>query len=271
MNKHILLIILALFSITTHAQNEHWESWLTKIKGKPGSILVDLSLKSKVGDSKFPFLVVTGPVSQRCGDNGIPDTKEIDSLEDMLGATGNYMLGVSPILLAGTFTYNCERLNYYYVKDTSNIRHAINRMYYRNFPNYNFILQMKSDPLWNAYTKFLYPNDTVQNMIENNKILTSLLNSGDSLKGDRTITIGASFASVAVRDSFKNAINSMGYKIEREGKLTQKNALNPEYITLTKIGPVKADSINNMTFEIKKYVNRFNGDYLQWQCSKPKD
>lgn len=119
--KYILaaLIIIGISpSYQALAQNEQWDTYMVKMGNMPASVLVDMSLLQTAPDKRFPYLVVTGPKTRNCDAHGLPGKEEIAALEDVLNATGNFLTGLTPKILSGTVTRNCQRLNYYYVKDT---------------------------------------------------------------------------------------------------------------------------------------------------------
>src|SRR6185369_11842314 len=101
-------------------------------------------LMATAPDKLLPFLVVTGPRANNCTNpSGMPGADEINTLEDILSATDDFLTGVTAKKLAGTFTYNCERLNYYYVRDTVAVRNAIARMYNKSFKGYKYTVKIK--------------------------------------------------------------------------------------------------------------------------------
>ena len=148
-------IIYTFLFTAAGAQNENWDTYMAKFDKLPGSVLVDLGLYETAPNKLYPNLVITGPLAQSCNGQGLPDKEEIDALENILDATGNFLTGVTPKILAGTLTYDCKRVNYYYVKDTIGIRNAIARMYNRNYKDYRYAITIRSDPEWKTYRTFL--------------------------------------------------------------------------------------------------------------------
>src|SRR5262249_50197216 len=150
------LLIVSLFIVfTASAQTEDWDTYMAKYGNKPGSVMVDMGLMAKAPDKRYPYLVITGPRAKRCNEDGMPANDEIQVMEEILSATGNFITGVTSKTLAGTFMYNCERLNYYYVKDTMGVRNAIRRMYDRSYTDYDYAINIKPDEGWTTYRTFL--------------------------------------------------------------------------------------------------------------------
>ncbi len=259
----IIIQLICCFLISpAYAQNEQWDTYMAKFGDKPGSVLVDMALLPDAPDRKYPNLVITGPRAHHCNNQGLPDREEIEQLEEILDATNNFLTGVTPKILVGTFTYNCERLNYYYVKDTTGIRNALRRMYDRGFRDYNYVIRISSDPGWITYRSFLYPNDETLNWMENDKIISKMLQHGDSLTTQRDITFDLSFRSDTDRRSFAALAISKGYKAE---KYTDPKTPSDAYgLTVSKYAFVKMDFLTSTTSELKSESRKHHGVYNGW-------
>jgi hypothetical protein len=263
--KYLFLLNVAacyLFCCPAFGQTEQWDTYMAKYDNKPGSVMVDMGLMASAPDRRYPNLVITGPVAHNCNSLGIPSKEEIEKLEEILSATGNFLTGVTAKVLAGTFTSNCQRLNYYYVKDTFGIRNALARMYNRSYRDYDYAIKIKPDPEWKTYSTFLYPDDASLNWMENDKIISRLINEGDSLKKPRDINFELYFKSDTDRKRFATYETGKGYK---EGRMTESRKAPVTYaIIISKFGPVKMDEINKMTAELKADVQKYHGVYAGW-------
>lgn len=240
---------------------EQWDTYMAKFGDKPGSVLVNMGYKDYAPDHRYPYLVITGPQAHNCNKQGLPDKEEIDMLEEILEATNNFITGVTAKVLVGTFTYNCERLNYYYVKDTVGIRNAIMRLYNRNYKNYNYAINMKADAGWGTYSSFLYPDKKTLIWMDNDKIITTMLAGGDDLNRPRNINFDLYFKTDTGRISFSEFVRSKGYKT------TTKESDNHNYpyeLIVTKNGLAKMENVNTMTEELKAELTKYNSFYNGW-------
>jgi hypothetical protein len=241
---------------------------MAKFGNKPGSVLVDMSLIEKAPDKNLPFLIITGPRGQNCNKQGIPSKEEIDKLEEILSATDDFLTGVTAKTLAGTFTYNCERLNYYYVKDTLAVRSAITRLYNRSYKNYDYVLKIKHDPEWSSYRTFLYPDEETRNWMENEKIIAGMLERGDSLKNPRELRFDLYFKTDTARNAFEKFANGKGYTTDTIS--TARNKVVPYEIILSRTSDVQLNTINTLTYELRKEAEKHGGFYNGWQIKKTK-
>lgn len=268
--KRILFIpfIICFFLVrNVNAQTEQWDTYMAKFGDKPGSVLVNMGYKDAAPDKKYPYLVVTGPQALNCNKQGLPDKEEIDRLEEILDATNNFITGVTAKVLVGTFTYNCERLNYYYVKDTIGIRNAIIRLYKRNFSNYKYAINMKADRDWNTYLTFLYPNEETLNWMDNDKIITKMLEAGDDLTKPRDINFYLYFKTDSGRKFFADFVHVQGYKTDTTSVPGNNNHL--KELVVTKFGIVKMETINSMATGLKNELKKYNAFYNGWDAPSP--
>ncbi len=237
---------------------------MVKMGNMPASVLVDMALIESAPDKKFPNLVITGPKTTNCNTHGIPDKEEINTLEEILNATGNFLTGVTPKVLVGTVTRNCQRLNYYYVKDTAGIRNALNRMYTRSYKNYSWVISIKSDPEWTSYRTFLYPDEDTRTWMENDKIIARMLQQGDSLTQQRDINFEIYFRSDTDREAFTTFAKSKGYTTIPGNAPETPNA--PFKLAVRTFNFIKMDIINPMSKELKIEARKHHGIYNQWQA-----
>lgn len=257
------LVFLA-FTSSAFAQNENWDTYLATFGDKQGSVLVDMELINKAPDKKLPFLVITGPHAQLCNKKGMPAADELNTLEEILNATDNFITGVTAKTLAGTFMFNCNRLNYYYVRDTTDVRNAIGRMYKRSFNGYKYTINIKYDPDWITYRTFLYPSEETKNWMDNSKVIASLRASGDSLKQKRDIKYLFRFADDTARGAFQSFAQSKGYKAD----IARKTATDQKVFDILVIKPgfVKMEIIDSATTELKREAKLHNGFMVGWDA-----
>ncbi len=263
-----LLAHIMLCMGSVYAQQENWDAYMARYGSKPGSVMVDMGLSAAAPDKLLPYLVITGPRARPCSNpNGMPDTSEINEMETMLEVTGGILSGVTAKKLAGTFTYNCERLNYYYVRDTVPVRNAINRLYKTHYGSYTHTLKIKHDPMWLSYRTFLYPDSTTQSWMANNKAILAMVQGGDNLAGPRDITHTLYFTSDSARTAFANYATSHRYKVA--GTSNAKTIVMPYEIVVGRNSRVVMDSIMAMESELRVAAKPLGGYYKGWEAKGP--
>jgi hypothetical protein len=262
------LLIIAAAGTSATAQQENWDTYMARYGSKPGSVMVDMALAAKAPDKLLPFLVIVGPKARDCHNpQGIPDTAEINELENILNVTGSFLSGATAKKLAGTFTYNCERLNYYYVRDTTAVRSAISRIYAQHYPLYSYTLKVKHDPLWITYRTFLYPDSAATEWMATDKELLTMLQAGDNLSLPRPITHNLLFTSDTGRSSFALYASQHRYTIT-----STKNANTtslPYEIKVSRYGYPVMDSLMSMKSELTQAAKKYRGYYEGWNATLP--
>lgn len=261
--KFLLTAACIVQAFSSFAQKEKWDTYLAMYGDKPGSVLVDMGLANTAPDKKMPYLVITGPKTHTCDKRGMPTAAEIDKLEEILDNTTSYLGSITAKTLAGTFTYNCERLNYYYVVDTMGIRTALARMYGKSFADYDYAVRIKSDPAWISYRTFLFPDEKTQHWMANSKIMAAMLEMGDDLKAKRDINFKFHFQSVEDRTKFAEAVRGHDYKAD---KLFTTGDGMVYGIAVSKHDQVRTGLLDSMTTELTTIGKKFNAIYIGWEA-----
>ncbi len=268
MKKLLVLVIPLLGShLIVIAQGENWDTYLAIVKGKPSSVLVDMGARIISPDRKLPYLVITGPHAQNCNTkNGMPSVSEIPELETLLDATTGYLAGVTARKVVGTVTYNCERLNYYYVSDTTSVRTAINRMYNTNYKDRAFTLRITSDPSWGVYNNYLYPDSVTKLTMECNKIITTQLQKGNDIKKAQSILYSLGFLSDTGMQSFDYWATANGFKTIKTNKSNSFGTL--WEITIEKSILLSTDSLIANLSKIKGNAKTHGGHVKNWGATQ---
>ncbi|GAA4461698.1 DUF695 domain-containing protein [Nemorincola caseinilytica] len=264
------LIAILLSAANVQAQ-ENWDVYMSLVNSKPGSIMVDMGLVDKAPDKLLPYLVVTGPrAATNCTDKrGLPSATDIDDMEKVLDLTGSILSSVTAKRLAGTLTCNCERLNYYYVRDTAGVRNALARMYTRHFGDRPYTVRIKPDPEWTAYRNFLYPDSAAREWMASDKIIASMIAAGDDLARPRDITHGLYFLSEEGRERFADSAIAHHFTISGK-KVTSGVGKSLYEISVSHHGGVRMDSILATEAQLKLLAAPLGGTYRTWQAPYPK-
>ncbi len=262
--KACLLLLLSgtLLSGNIWAQDEQWDAYMSSWNGKPESILVDMAQMTTAPNKLMPWLVITGPVVEDCGGkDGIPTPAVLNEMEKILDATSSMLSGATARKLVGTVTRNCTRLNYYYVRDTMAVRHAINRLYTNTFAGYKYELKIKHDPDWKIYRSFLYPDSATQSWMACVKQLSAIRET-NPMGTKQTVFFDLFFPNAAARNEFAMAAERVGYKKEGE---TVVQGIAPLYeITLSRITTLSVDSLLADEALLKNVAAPVAGHFRNW-------
>lgn len=259
------LPLLLLLPVLAHAQSERWDTYMARLGSKPASVLVDMDAARSAPDKLMPYLVVTGPKAAKCpGKTGIPDTGDIARMERILDLTTAFMSGVTAKKLVGTLTYNCERLNYYYVKDTTAVRNALIRLYANNYPSWEYTLKIKPEPQWATYRTFLYPDSAALSWMGNNRQMTAMLEAGDDLLSPRPILHTVYFKTDSGRSSFLKYATLQGFAMHTRHDAPT-TAL-PYELVVQHTGRVIMDSVMAQQAILSVASKQYEGYYKGWEA-----
>ena len=168
-------------------------------------------------------------------------------------------------LLVGSFMYNFQRLEYFYLKSDNDIEKQLEEFYKSKYPNNKYYINLKEDKNWSYYRDFLYPNDDTLNYISDQKVVDQLIKSGDNLEKERRIDHWIYFSNKKNMELFKTEVTKSNFKIEFSGINDQTDL--PFEIRIWRVDKVDIESIHPITNNLRKLAIKYNGDYDGWETS----
>lgn len=258
------LFALLLCSVHASAQNkdDHWEAYLAKYDDGVGSTTVNMSLKTKPASKAHRFLLITGVKFTKCKE-GFPIDTEYEKLHAISDSAYNTVKAVTANALhAGSFMQNCERLEYFYITDTTDLRNRLARLYKNRFSAYKPFIKLQEDKTWETYHTFLYPNEETMDYIENSKVVLKLEEAGDKLNKPRTIDHWLYFKTEKDRQGFIVYAQQNGFAVAGKEKT---DGVYSFQLHLTKIGVAELEAICQTTLQLKRAAEKHNGTYDGWE------
>ena len=249
--SHLLVGLTAItFVIYIAANNEHLSSNQHQVPEKDHV-------------KKLPFILITGVKYSDCSSDGMPSKNEFTRLYSISDSVKAIMDKFVENKAVGTFTYQCERLDYYYIKDTLELRQALSKLYSTHFKSYDPYINIKEDKNWDAYLSFLYPNEETFEYMQNQKVIQHLEDSGDKLEKARKVDHWIYFHTETDRNCFINYITKHNFKIELKEKTDDANR--PYKLQISRVDKVDLPSISGITIDLRKESKKCNGDYDGWE------
>jgi len=243
--------------------SDHWDFYFSELNEKTASTFVDLGIRQQVPDRSRPWLVILDlyMVSPRA--DGLSDRAEYDTLiriEDLITAALAEHHRAEHV---GRITYDGRRIMHFYAPQEFDPAPTV-RAALKDYPEYRFDTSCEHDPDWDTYQNDLYPSDEEMETIKNLKVLDALQDNGDPLKAARPVDHWAYFPTESGRDAFKAGAEKLGYKAEvlKPSDAFGKNRFG---IQLTRTDHVDFDSINDVTLELFRLAQEFNGEYDGWE------
>ena len=159
-----LLVATLLFSIATAiaaptvSKSDKWWTYIADYDGKPGSTRVDMALRDEAPLSTLPTLVVFGNKYEQKPETGFPTDEALERLNANSDRLIQAVLNTQTSVYVGTFTHNGEQVHYVYARTAEGVENAFRKALAESCPKCEAVYRTRPDPNWNAYLKFLYPN-----------------------------------------------------------------------------------------------------------------
>jgi uncharacterized protein (TIGR01619 family) len=261
--QHALLLTLFLYSLPSIAQEDSWDAYMAQYEKGPGSTMINMALKAKAPIRAFPFLLKTGVTVIECNGEGLPSESEFDKLYEVSEKIKAAIDATVKNKSAGTFSYQCERVDYYYINDTGSIRKILASAYKSNLPGYKYSITIREDKNWEAYLDFLYPNAATLEYMSDQKVVLNLVKAGDDLSKPRQVDHWLYFKTEADRDKFILYSSKQNFKVESK-KYAKDSELHYQ-LQISRTDKVDLGSITKITAVLRKKAVELNGDYDGWE------
>ena len=264
----ILLTIFCFSSFILIAQQPQWETYMGQYENGPGSTIVDMAVKNIAPVKDMPFLVATGIAFDKCSTDGLPEKEAFPELYRVSDAVNLLMKNTLQNIFTGTFTYQCERLDHYYVKDTIGLRDKLVKFYNDSFPSLKYRINIKTDNIWQDYLDFLYPNAVSLEFIANEKVISKLKEAGDQAEKERPVDHWLYFKTETDQACF------IPYAVKQKFKIVSKektgDASRPYKLHIARTDKVELSAISAITIDLKRVAMRCNGEYDGWETAVTK-
>ncbi len=245
------------------AQNGEWDTYLAMYEKGPGSTLVNMSLKQVAPDSTRPFLFAAGVKFKNCTRKGLPAATAFITLNRISDSIVSLIGKQAGTILAGTFAYQCERKDYFYVKDTNGLKMAVIKLLNDHFTGYTPAFLIKEDKGWDAYLHFLYPNEVTRLYMSNQRIIMRLEKAGDNMSIPRPVDHMLNFKTAKDRECFIYKAISQHYRIISKDSTDRKDL--PYSLIISREDKADLTTINKITSWMKTEATRCKGEYESWE------
>lgn len=258
-----LSFLLLLFSLSAAAQPENWDAYMMEYEKGPGSVLINMGAKQSAPYKTLPFLITTGVTFSNCTTEGLPPADEFSELYSISDSARYIVEKNTTSLLVGTFTYQCQRLDYYYTRDTANLRRELARMYIDRFPGYTPVVIIRPDSSWRTYLDFLYPKEEVIEFMNDQKVVMRLRDAGDDPSKERQIGHWLYFPTETDRRCIFNYLAENKFIIEGMDKTD--NPAYPFSLHISRNDKTDINIISKITKALSIQARLCKGVYDGWE------
>ncbi|MBC6108910.1 DUF695 domain-containing protein [Pedobacter fastidiosus] len=247
--------------LPTH--KEEWDTYLTNVDHKLGSILLDLGFKSIAPIKDKASLVWISIQMNNPREDGLSSTEESDKLYEIEDRLVNALTQKFDCVYPGRLTSNGHRDLYFYFSDSLLFDKTISEVMVA-YPTYEYDFGVKEDTNWTAYLNFLYPLPSQYQTMLNRRVLENLRKAGDNHDLPRKVDHYLFFKASSDRSSFINQIDGLGFSIENQSEGSEFD--HSFSLHLTKTEKVEYDTINETTIKLAEEARNFNSYYDGWGC-----
>ncbi len=241
---------------------EDWEHYMSEFDGMPGSITVNLALKDKNIQERYPIQVSFNLPISPCRPDGLSDGDALDKAaieEDRI--LSDLQMPGRKMVSVGTFTYNCERRLYYYFENANQLEEQLQALL-SAYPAETTDLTVLEDKQWDAYSDFLYPNDYHYQQIMNNRVMAQLLDAGDNPDLPRILEHFLYFKTEADRTSAADEAVANHYRLFAQEFIDQEY---PYSLGVAFQAPLH--DVHSQSYYLMDLARKYNGDYDGWGCT----
>jgi uncharacterized protein (TIGR01619 family) len=224
-----------------------------------------MSIKNVAPVKDMPFLLATGIGFDQCNTDGLPEKEAFPQLYKVSDALKLFMDNNLQNIFTGTFTYQCERQDHYYIKDTVGLREKLNKFYTDSFPGSKYRINIKTDNIWQDYIDFLYPNAVSLEFIANEKVISKLKEAGDQPEKERLVDHWLYFKTETDQACFIPYAIKQKFKIVSKEKTSDANR--PYKLHIARTDKVELSAISAITIDLKRVAMRCNGAYDGWETA----
>jgi hypothetical protein len=186
--------------------------------------------------------------------------KKLYTIKDDIFDTIN---GTASFYYVGSFMYDGNRFEYYYVKDVEGLEAKIDKLFRQKYSREKYKVFVREDITWELYKDFLYPNEEIKNFMSNRDTLIQLRNAGDVAEHARKIEHYAKFPTEEFRAEFMTEIKQLSYTVEG-GRISDDKTL-PFEIKFYREDTTTMEQISKITQKLIEISKKYYGKYDGWE------
>ncbi|MEN0006846.1 MAG: DUF695 domain-containing protein [Bacteroidota bacterium] len=246
------------------APDEYWDNYIAYYENeRPGSVMLRMDLINQAPIKGFEQVIITGVQYASDRPDGFPVASTMDTLYQIEEAVTAIIKQSTEVIFAGAFTFEKERLAYFYVQEVGDLKEQLANFYTSNYPQYQSILSIEEDANWGHYLEFLYPNEETLSYMNDSKVIENLKRAGDQLDQARRIDFWLYFPSKALLESCKEELLPLGFSVEKIA-INEQSDLQHE-LQIYKSDVVNINSIYSTTSELRTLAQKYQGSYDGWE------
>jgi hypothetical protein len=261
MQKLLTTSVFIFFTLGINAQTD-WENYVVQKEKSPLVISVNMKY-GYISRPNYKNLLMVGSQTSKCQKNGYPTEDGLKEMYVFSDSIATIIDGLTKNRLVGILTYQCKGFDVFYVKDTTNLRVAIQNLIHKNFSGYTY-LKLKEDKRWKYYYENMYPKDDSEEFFINQDLLTQFVYDGDNLLTPRKITHWFYFYREKKRKKFIDKIAALDFKVE--SKNFKKERTYKYELQISRKDSITPNSVLKRTKTLSDFARLFYAKYDGWNA-----
>ncbi|WP_046759027.1 DUF695 domain-containing protein [Kordia jejudonensis] len=262
LNFYLLVLLFPLFFVQAQ-DGAVWNTYQAKQEKGVSSTNVRMDLIDNAPVNGFDFLFYIKIEYRVTKESDFPIGNKLKKLYTIKNAIFDTINGTSSFYYVGSFMYDGNRFEYYYVKDVAGLEAKIDRLFAEKYKRETYKVYVREDISWELYKDFLYPNDEIKNFMSNRDTLIQLRNAGDVAEHARKIEHYATFPTEEDRKLFIAKIKELAYTVDYE-KTIGDTSLSYE-VKFYREDKTSMERISKITQKLMEICYDHYGKYDGWE------
>jgi uncharacterized protein (TIGR01619 family) len=240
--------------------SDNWDFYLCRVDDQPASIYVDLGIKEEAPLAGYPVMAYVQLNMRAARDDGLSSRAEFDALIAIEEHIVPQLCSGAEAVFVGRNTSNGCRDFYFYRESVNGWAERVAAAM-AAFPDYRYESGSRSDPDWQTYFDFLFPNDYSLQSILNRRVCDALRREGDHLSEPREIDHWAYFTAKEVRNEFIAEAERLGFKVRTD--LDDESGRYGAQVFRSDIPGY--ETIDDLTWPLYEAARKLGGEYDGWE------
>ena len=243
--------------------SDQWEFYPSQVDGMSASIYVNLSYRDHsplASASELAWLSIRFLQQREDGLSSQDEFETLCAIEDAI--VGSLACASVEAYYVGRNTFKGGRDFFFYTNNGMQIEQLLSQAMVP-FPDYEFEVGHRPEPDWSTYRAFLLPSPRDMQLIQNQRVISTLEESNDQLTTPRVVLHWAYFPDSLKRDRFAEKSLELGFNLDHR---MEPNGNQQDWgIVLSRLQPVDYWSIADVSLTLFDLAEEFGGHYDGWE------
>lgn len=249
-----------------------WDFYLGQVNNSLASIFVDLEARSSAPDARRPWLLWVFVQMRAPREDGLSSSEEAPTLNEIEDRVTAALSASCNACNVGRITSAGRRELYYYAPSSEEIEATVTRAM-STYPGYGCEVGSQRDEEWSQYLELLYPSPAEYQVIQNRRVVESLVQHGDPLTVPRPVRHWVYFSTMEQRTAFVDRVRQEGFTVPAERMSEDPAGDGPFGASLERVDNVDQHSIDQVVLALHALAAECGGEYDGWetQVIEPED